>query len=253
MPAAARQRFDLQRVVFSLSSVTVDKERVEGLCREDRLLLLSLVLRDQPWAAAAVVNRGLYSEQAPAFRAAFGAGADLRFIVGMDKVLQIFDARYYQDRDAALDKLFAQVRLVAANREARGADELRVLMDRPDNLRYRRRVDPLALAPALRNQSSSAVRRRVEGGALPGDTLPPPAPEFIEATGAYRQPYEWRLAALDALYPLGHWAQASVSLESVVARAAAAGPAGETVRELLRARMPREQLKRRLREIKAME
>jgi len=237
---AARRRFDLDTVAFSLSSVTVDKERVEGLCREDRLLLLSLLTADDVRTAAVVVNRGLYSDQAPAFRACFGGDADLWFIVGMDKVLQIFDPRYYEDRDAALDTLFAQVRLIAANREAWGAEALRVLLDRPENVPYRDRVQPLTLPPHLRDQSSSAVRRGVGGPAA--DAVSPPVREFIEATGAYREPYELRLAALDALYPVREWAEAEVAFDAVMARVAESG-GGEAVRELLLAPMPPDNLK----------
>ena len=241
----ARRRFELDTVAFSLSSVIVDKERVEGLCREDRLLLLSLLTADDVSAAAVVVNRGLYSEQAPAFRACFGHDTDLWFIVGMDKVLQIFDPRYYEDRDAALDTLFAQVRLIAANREAWGAEALRALLDRPENAPYRDRVQPLTLPSHLRDQSSSAVRRGVEGGEPAGDAVSPAVQEFIEATGAYREPYELRLAALDTLYPVRQWAQAKVAFDVLLARAAESR-GGEAVRELLLAPLPPEDLKARL-------
>ena len=234
LAAAARRRFGLDRVVYSLSSVIVDKERVEGLCREDRLLLLALLARDRPWLAVAVVNRGLYSEQAPGFRASFGGDPDLRFIVGMDKVLQIFDARYYDDRDRALDALFAHVRLVAANREDWGAAELRALLDRPENLPYRDRVEPLTLAAHLKDQSSSAVRRGVgEGSSWDGD-VPETVRAFVAATGAFRDSYELRVAAIDTLYPVREWAETEVSLETLMQRAAEPGEAGEPVRKLLR-------------------
>lgn len=240
---AARRRFDLDTVAFSLGSVIVDKERVEGLCREDRLLLLSLLTADDVRTAAVVVNRGLYSEQAPAFRACFGDDADLWFIVGMDKVLQIFDPRYYEDRDAALDMLFAQVRLIAANREAWDAGALRALLDRPENAPYRDRVQPLTLPPHLRNQSSSAVRRGAEAGEPAGDAVSPAVREFIEATGAYREPYELRLAALDTLYSVREWAEAEVAFDALMARAAEPGVASAGVREILHSPMRSEDLK----------
>ncbi len=240
---AARRRFELDTVAFSLSSVIVDKERVEGLCREDRLLLLALLTADDPWAAVVVVNRGLYSEQAPACSTCFGGDADLRFIVGMDKVLQIFDPRYYEDRDAALDTLFAHVRLIAANREDWGDEALRALLDRPENARYRDRVQPLTLSPHLRDQSSSAVRRGVEGGEPAGDAVAPAVREFIEATGAYREPYELRLAALDTLYTVRLWAEEQVALDALLARAEGPGQTGGSLRELLLTPMSSEDIK----------
>ena len=240
---AARRQFELDTVAFSLSSVIVDKERVEGLCREDRLLLLALLTADDPWAAVVVVNRGLYSEQAPGFRTCFGVDADLRFIVGMDKVLQIFDPRYYEDRDAALDTLFAYVRLIAANREDWGDEALRALLDRPENAPYRDRVQPLTLSPHLRDQSSSAVRRGVEGGEPAGDAVAPAVREFIEATGAYREPYELRLAALDTLYTVRLWAEEQVALDALLARAEGPGQTGGSLRELLLTPMSSEDIK----------
>ena len=246
---AARRRFDLDRVVFSLSSVIVDKERLEGLCREDRLLLLSLLARDRPWAEVGVVNRGLYSEQAPAFRACFGAVGEVWFIVGMDKVLQIFDPKYYDDRDRALDALFEHVRLIAANREDWGGGELRALLDQPANIPYRDRVRPLTLPPHLRHQASSAVRRGVPDGTSFEEVLPEVVRDFIAAAGAFREPYELRVSAIETLYPVRRWAQTEVALEPLLARAAEPGKAGERVRALLRARPAPEPLKERLRSL----
>lgn len=228
---AARRRFDLDHVVFSLSSVVVDKERVEGLIREDRLLLLSLATREHPWAAVAVINRGLYSDQVPAFEASFGGAADLWFIVGMDKVLQIFDPKYYDDRDHALNALFACTRLIAANREDWDGEDLRALLEQPENLPYRDRVRPLSLPALFKDQSSSAVRRGA--GAAPEGVLPRPARDFIAATGAFRNRYDLRAAAIDALYPIRRWAEAEVPLEPLLARAEEPGEAGERVRDLL--------------------
>ena len=89
-------------VLFTLAKVTVDKEHVTGLSLEDRLLLLSLYTQRHPSTGFALVNRGLYFEQAQAFRSVFGEQVALSFVVGMDKLLQILDPKYYQDRDAAL-------------------------------------------------------------------------------------------------------------------------------------------------------
>ncbi len=243
---AARRRFDLDRVVFSLGSVIVDKERVEGLIREDRLLLLSLLGADRPWSAVAVVNRGLYSEQAPAFHACFGSGADLWFIVGMDKVLQIFDPRYYQDRDRALDALFAHARLIGANREDWGGEDLEALLEQPENRPYRDWVRPLALPARFKDQSSSAVRSGAGSEWSWEDVLSEVARDFVAATGAFRDRYELRAAAMDVLYPIRQWAETEVALESLLARAAEPGEAGEAVREVLSTPMTPEFLMDRL-------
>ena len=242
---AARRRFDLDHVVFSLSSAIVDKERLEGLCREDRLLLMGLLAREHPWTAVAVINRGLYSEQAPAFRASFGDAAGLWFIVGMDKVLQIFDPKYYDDRARALDALFAHARLIAANRGDWGGEDLRALLEQPENLPYRDRVEALALPIHLKDESSSAVRRGIEGEYA----LPQVVREFIAATGAFRDRYDLRVAAMDALYPVRQWAETEVPLAPLLARAAESGQRGEAVRDLLRTRTAPESLVNGLRQL----
>ena len=112
----ARETFALDTVFFTLAKVTVDKEQVTGMSLEDRLLLLSLFAERHDKLGVALVNRGLYFEQAQAFRTLFGEEVALYFLVGMDKLLQIFDPRYYQDRDAALRQLFTISSLIVANR-----------------------------------------------------------------------------------------------------------------------------------------
>ena len=63
----ARERFHLDQVFFTLAKVTVDKEQVSGLSLEDRLFLLSLLVQRREGLGVALVNRGLYVEQAQAF------------------------------------------------------------------------------------------------------------------------------------------------------------------------------------------
>src|SRR5581483_4722090 len=82
----AQEAFGLDVVLLTLAKVTVDKEQVTGLSLEDRLLLLSLYAQRRGRTGVALVNRGLYFEQAQAFRSLCGATAELFFIVGMDKL-----------------------------------------------------------------------------------------------------------------------------------------------------------------------
>ena len=72
---------------------------------------------------------------------------------------------------------------------------------------------------------------------------------FVAATGAFRDFYDLRVAAIDTLYPVREWAEVEVSLETVLARAAEPGEAGEAVRELVRTRTAPQALKDRLRDL----
>src|SRR5439155_697733 len=65
---------------------------------------------------ALLQNRGLYAEQALAIREAWPALEELTFVVGMDKVAQIFDRRYYDDFESSLAALFRYSRLLVAAR-----------------------------------------------------------------------------------------------------------------------------------------
>jgi len=48
----------------------------------------------------------------------------------MDKVMQIFDPRYYQDRDTALKGLFTEVQLIAGSRGPLGEKELKEFLSK---------------------------------------------------------------------------------------------------------------------------
>ena len=214
-------------VVFSLSSAIVDKERLEGLCREDRLLLMRLLAQDHPWVAVAVVNRGLYSEQAPAFRAVFGHAAGLSFIVGMDKVLQIFDPKYYDDRAPRPGRAVRPRagssppigRVGAVRICGRSWNGPRIFPTGTGSKRWRypsisRTSPPARCGAASRAHGPGRMRFLGWRG------------EFIAATGAFRDRYDLRVAAIDALYPVRQWAEAEVPLEPLLARAAEPGEAG---------------------------
>lgn len=230
---AARQRFRLDCVVFSLSSVIVDKERAGGLCEEDRLLLLDLIAQGRDGLGSAVTNRGLYSDQVLGFRALLGRKTSIYFIVGMDKVLQIFDAKYYDDRGAALQTLFFDAHLIAANRAGWGQDDLRQLLEKKENQPYEGRVYPLALPPSLKDLSSTEIRDAAARAALDPDAVPDVVAEFIATTSAFRPGYDLRAAALHALYPLRNWAQDEVDLERTVACAIENTANGRSLREAL--------------------
>ena len=92
-------------VWLGLARVTVDKEQIAGTLLEDRLVALRHFVQDQPRYGVLLFNRGLYVDQALAVHMRDGqVWMTLLFLVGYDKIVQIFDPRYYDDRDAALQK-----------------------------------------------------------------------------------------------------------------------------------------------------
>jgi nicotinic acid mononucleotide adenylyltransferase len=205
----ARRLFNLDRVLFAISRVTIDKERVEGLLLEDRLALLSHIATEEG-GGLALVNRGLYFEQARAFRGALGKNPSLFFIVGMDKLLQIFDARYYRSRDEALGVLFTEATLLVAPRADLGKDDFERLLAEAENEPYRDRIYYFELPESTRALSSTRARARIASGQWAAEALPESVARFIAETGAYGPEYAVRRRLLEGLYRIREWAEENV-------------------------------------------
>jgi nicotinamide-nucleotide adenylyltransferase len=151
--AAAGRAAGLACVYFVLAQRTVDKEQVTGIPLADRLALLSRL-----GEGVATVERGLYVDIATEMRGVL-PGAELVFLVGHDKIVQVFDPKYYQDRDAALDELFGLASFLVAPRGDADEDELGELLARPENRQWAERVAPLPFDERHRDASSTRVRR----------------------------------------------------------------------------------------------
>ncbi|MFB3060254.1 MAG: hypothetical protein ACE10C_02690 [Candidatus Binatia bacterium] len=229
----AKDRFQLDHILFTLSRITIDKEKIEGLSLEDRMLLMRLTARELGWASVAAVNKGLYFEQARAFRSLLGNKARIFFVVGIDKVIQIFDPRYYQDRDKALKGLFTEVQLIAASRGPWGEKELKEFLSRKENQVYEDRVYPLTLAEGLKDLTSTDLRTRIAKGESVQDQLPEVVDKFVDTTGAYRSVYEDRSHLLDLLYGVREWAEKECDFELLVRIAGEETERGERLRAMV--------------------
>lgn len=184
---AARERGGCAVVFLALSRHTVNKEARVRPTDTDRALLLRRYAARHPGLGVLLFNRGLYADQALAARAAF-PGADIRFIVGFDKARQIFDPRYYADRDAALRALFGAITLLVAPRDDDGADDLAALLAQPANRPFRDAVRPLPLDPALAADSATVVREAAREGRPFAHLVPPETAAFIEELRPYASP-----------------------------------------------------------------
>jgi nicotinamide-nucleotide adenylyltransferase len=185
--ALAAGRFD--RVLFAIAVRTIDKEHATGASLEERFAMLAALVAAEPRFAAVACNRGLYADQAQAIQAAF-APADLAFVVGYDKIVQILDPRYYVARDAALRPLFARARFLVAPRAGAGEAELRALFARPENRPYADRVTYLpldALPEAERGLSSTRVRELLARGEDVAAVVPPAVLPVLRRIAAYRE------------------------------------------------------------------
>jgi nicotinic acid mononucleotide adenylyltransferase len=175
----------LDKVWYTLSIHTVGKEMVTGAALDDRLLLLDLLVETDPRLGVLLINRGLFVDQAKLVHAAYPTLADLVFLVGFDKIVQIFDPRYYDDRDAELDQLFALATFLVAPRGDDDAADLAELLGRPENRRFTGAIRPLDLPSDVREVASSHVRVGLAAGGETDETVPPEVSAFIEETGLY--------------------------------------------------------------------
>jgi nicotinic acid mononucleotide adenylyltransferase len=166
---------------------TIAKEQVERAAWTDRLAqLVTLSRASIHHSGVALFNKGLYLDQARALRTMVHPESDLVIVVGFDKIVQIFDERYYEDRDAALHELFSLARILVAPRDSAGKEELRALLDQRENRPFADRVQFMEAGQTP--LSSSQIRAIAASSTAPEDlaTLAPPEScALISETDAY--------------------------------------------------------------------
>jgi nicotinic acid mononucleotide adenylyltransferase len=179
-------------VYAAFNTHTTDKETVVRPLLLDRILLLKRLLHTRlPHAGILIFNRGLYTEQAEAIRMSFPRVKRIFFLVGFDKIVQILDPRYYDDRDRMLSALFKQATLLVAPRGNAVEQELADLLNQPENKRFARFIHALPFDPAYRAISSTRVRQ--EGHQATNSVLhnvPQEVRQFIRETRAYAPPVQ---------------------------------------------------------------
>ncbi len=148
--------------------------------------------------------------------------------------MQIFDPRYYQDRDKALKGLFTEVQLIAASRGPWDEKELKEFLSRKENQVYEDRVYRLTLSERLKDLTSTDLRTRIAKGESVQDQLPEVVDKFVDTTGAYRSAYEDRSRLLDLLYGVREWAEKECDFELLVRIAGEETERGERLRGILR-------------------
>jgi nicotinic acid mononucleotide adenylyltransferase len=209
LTAAARTALSLDLVIWSLAVSTIDKERVARASIADRLAQLRSFASFAAVDAVALINRGLYVDQVRAVRSHLAADATLTVLVGIDKVVQLFDPRYYDDRDGALAELFALANLAVAPREGAGETELHALLSRTENAPFASHISLINVAARYAGDSSTEARRlaAAEGASERIHALLPAEGVALVETRAFIPPqahdaYEWRQRWLHTLVGL---------------------------------------------------
>jgi nicotinamide-nucleotide adenylyltransferase len=106
-------------------------------------------------------------------------------LIGFDKIVQILDPHYYEDRDAALHDLFRLAELLVAPRGNAGEQELEELIQQPQNKQFARYIHPLSFSNTYRAMSSTSVRQRASGYE---HEVPQEVRQFMRTTRVYEPP-----------------------------------------------------------------
>jgi nicotinic acid mononucleotide adenylyltransferase len=184
--AMSRGESETIHLYAAISKHIVDKESVKRPILLDRIMLLDTVLRHRfRHAGILLFNRGLYVEQAQAVRETFPRVTRLLFLIGYDKIVQILDPHYYEDRDAALHALFALAELLVAPRGGAGAEALAELLNRPENRPFAPYIYALPFSSTYRDVSSTHIRQNPNAYLhdIPHEVL-----HFMRTTRAYAPP-----------------------------------------------------------------
>jgi hypothetical protein len=179
-------------------------------------------------------------------RAALPADAHLWLIVGYDKLVQIFDPRYYADRNGALRTLFQAANLAVAPRGEHYQAYLADLLAHVENRPYTPQVRFLPPQPELVTSSSTTARALAARGATVPELLRLVEPEgaaLARVTGAYEAPlpdpaggaidrYALRQALLTRLATRPHSSRRDL-FERALERSCAPTQGGRRLREVL--------------------
>ena len=231
---ALQEGFDC--VVLLLAHNTVGKQP-SGLIPEDRLLAMRALTGGAFGVGAS--SHGLYADQAEAAQRVY-PDAEITFLVGSDKIEQIFDPRWYDDRNGALERLFGSARLVVAPRADQG-ELLRTVLEQ--NRRFADRVSVLRLHPAVSDLSSTRVRGLLRAGAEPAGLVPAPVAELLTAMRAFAPPivigdeevnaYAIRAKIIEMLWRARAPEANGADLHELVTTALSPTPEGRKFRETL--------------------
>jgi nicotinic acid mononucleotide adenylyltransferase len=157
LAAAASAWADVVVMLYSVRTVAkADGVEAPLLAEADRIRSLEAFCGSRPDTVPGLCSHGLLVDHVRAARDRYPR-AELGLVIGSDKLLQLLDPIWYDDREAVLDELLGHASVMFAVREGEAADVAEALAD-PANRPWRHRVAPVDISPAVAAVSSSRVR-----------------------------------------------------------------------------------------------
>ena len=178
-----------KEILLVLDIHAMDKE-IFGATLVDRLLMVHGLFEDYTHFSVGVSNRGLFLTKAEVLKVMYPGETDITFIVGYDTMKRVFDPKYYEDREEALDQLFRSCTFMVANRDNKGKEALQQLMASSANRRFKGKVHFFEIPNRLAHISSSHVRQRVMEGKSFARLVPPEIGECIKEVKLYKKDRE---------------------------------------------------------------
>jgi cytidyltransferase-like protein len=160
---AAREHAAL--VVALYSARTLPKEPgtpVPLLEERERIETLAAVCAGREGLAAGLCSHGLLADQVAAAAGRF-PGAGLFVVLGSDKLAQLLDPVWYEDREGALGTLFSSATVLYATRRGEEAEAARAVAEAAA-LGWGARVRRLDVPPDVAAVASRDVRDRARRG-----------------------------------------------------------------------------------------
>ena len=174
--------FGLRQAAALLTTRNVDKG-LYGAGLADRVGMLLALNAEWPDLGVLASNKARIIDQAAALSAAFPS-VRFDFVVGFDTLERLFARRYYTDMEAELAPFFTRHRVLAANRGAAAAEDVRQWIDRHSG-RFAERILALEIEEHPASLSSTKARERAAAGEETDD-LPAPVARYIAEHGLYR-------------------------------------------------------------------
>lgn len=216
-----------KEILLVLDTHAMDKEIV-GATLVDRLLMVHGLFEDYPHLSVGVSNRGLFVTKAELLKGMYPSETDITFIVGYDTMKRVFDPKYYEDREGALDQLFGSCTFMVANRENQGREALQQLIASGTNWRFKDKVHFFEIPNHLASISSSHVRQRVKEGKSFARFVPTQIGECIKEVKLYKTDrevgpqgqritlYDLRIQVLNRLYGLYPEGKGEIDIGQIV-------------------------------------
>lgn len=169
--AAAEANADLTVFVYSARTLPKAPGTPAPLLDEaGRLESLRRLVAGRPRTALGLCSHGLLAEQVEAAAGRFPQ-ARLAVAVGSDKLLQVLDPVWYENRDTVLERMLAHASLLYS---LRTGDEalLEEALAAADNAAFTERIKALAVPHEVADVSSRLVRELLANGEDPRDLVP---------------------------------------------------------------------------------